>query len=606
MSLDDRAQPRRLLIYSFSDAAGIVDRTVLHMLGEMKRLCPTVTVVCGGGIGPEGKAALEGLGARLLTQDAGSAADAYRFALTALGREAAARYEQVVLMDGSLIGPLYPPEDMFAEMDRRGAACWSIALPPAAMAAPSLADGIRSGFLALRGELLQRPAFDPLWKNAPDWTKIKPQAADFAVYIDTSDLAEYAEDPLLTMPDELIIRRKCPVMRLRSFSLPYAEVLEKSLGVSVRRAFDYIESSLAYDTDPVWEHLLRTENMAVLKNILHLNYILPDSAVLRPPRTDPARVALAMHLFYPEKVAECLQHAQSMPEGSDLLLTVISEETEREIRRHPALLRRFRQVRIRRVENRGRDISALLIGFAPYVDDYDLVCFVHDKKTTQFKPYTVGQGFAHKCLVNTLASPEYVQNILTVFEEHPRLGLLTPPPPNHASYCYTPGSEWISNYENTFALAQRLGLRCDIRPDMEPICPMGTMFWFRAQALKPLIARGWQYSDFPEEPNDVDGTLLHAFERIYGYAAQDRGYYSGWAMAARFAGAEFTNLYHMVRESNLHGGLYAQMAAAMRQPHVTPGRKRTKDLFRTLIPPFLWEGIKKGYSALGGKKWIGN
>ncbi|WP_353937923.1 rhamnan synthesis F family protein, partial [Parabacteroides goldsteinii] len=42
------------------------------------------------------------------------------------------------------------------------------------------------------------------------------------------------------------------------------------------------------------------------------------------------------------------------------------------------------------VENRGRDVSALLVGCAPYISDYKYVCFVHDKKTTQLKPYCVG------------------------------------------------------------------------------------------------------------------------------------------------------------------------------------------------------------------------
>ena len=62
---------------------------------------------------------------------------------------------------------------------------------------------------------------------------------------------------------------------------------------------------------------------------------------------------------------------------------------------------------VRVIENRGRDVSSLLIGVRDVIDDYDIACFVHDKKTAQVVPGTAGAGFAYKCLKNTLASREF-------------------------------------------------------------------------------------------------------------------------------------------------------------------------------------------------------
>ena len=70
------------------------------------------------------------------------------------------------------------------------------------------------------------------------------------------------------------------------------------------------------------------------------------------------------------------------------------------------------------------------------------------------------------------------------------------------------------------------------------------------QALRPVFAKKWTYDDFPDEPVADDGTLLHAIERIYPFAAQSAGYYSGWVLSEQGAAMEITNLNHMLREIN--------------------------------------------------------
>ena len=40
----------------------------------------------------------------------------------------------------------------------------------------------------------------------------------------------------------------------------------------------------------------------------------------------------------------------------------------------------------------------------------------------------------------------------------------------------------------------------------------------------------WTLCDFPKEPLPVDGTLLHAIERIYPFVVQSQGYYSAYSV----------------------------------------------------------------------------
>jgi len=46
--------------------------------------------------------------------------------------------------------------------------------------------------------------------------------------------------------------------------------------------------------------------------------------------------------------------------------------------------------------------------------------------------------------------------------------------------------------------------------------PVGTMFWARTAALKPLADLNLQWEDYTEEPIPIDGSMLHAIERIFG------------------------------------------------------------------------------------------
>ena len=143
----------------------------------------------------------------------------------------------------------------------------------------------------------------------------------------------------------------------------------------------------------------------------------------------------------------------------------------------------------------------------------------------------------------------FVENIIATFEEEPFLGMLEPPVPNHGPYYPTTGKgEWGNNYQLVKGWAEKLGLHVDITKNKEPVAPLGTMFWVRPKALKPLYDHDWQYNEYPQEPNQNDATLLHAIERLYSYCVQNEGYYPAWVMSDTFARIELDNWQFMNRE----------------------------------------------------------
>ena len=56
------------------------------------------------------------------------------------------------------------------------------------------------------------------------------------------------------------------------------------------------------------------------------------------------------------------------------------------------------------------------------------------------------------------------------------------------------------------------------------IFPAGNMFWARTSAVKDVFEIKYKDSDFPEERGQVDGTIMHAIERIWLFVAEENGY----------------------------------------------------------------------------------
>ena len=50
------------------------------------------------------------------------------------------------------------------------------------------------------------------------------------------------------------------------------------------------------------------------------------------------------------------------------------------------------------------------------------------------------------------------------------------------------------------------------------------MFWARADALRPLTKLELDWKDYPDEPAEEDGTILHALERLLPLASETMQY----------------------------------------------------------------------------------
>lgn len=613
--------PNRLGIFFFYDAQGVVDRYVEVLLADMVKNLSELTIVVNGRLTPEGRSRLEAFTRTIIVREnTGLDVWAYKTAMEHHGWDKLSTFDEIILFNATIMGPVRPFAEMFDEMNARDLDFWGMNWfhrvdgDPFGMAPEGyLPRHLQSHFHAYRKSLVSSQVFQSYWDTMPEihsYTEsIGYHESQFTqrferlgfrsdVYVNTQEYEGRTYYPLMFYPRDLIENKKCPVFKRRSFFHDYFDTMTQSVGSATRELYDYLRDETDFDTDLIWENALRTMHMADIQHSLNLTYVLPTKAVEKEPA--PMRIALIAHLYYMDLLEETLTYIRSMPQGCDIILTAGSDEKVATIKN--AVKDMPYRVDVRKIENRGRDVSALLVGAGDVVMDYDLVCFVHDKKVTQLSPYSKGDGFALKCFDNLLASTDFVLNVIAEFQREPRMGALMPPPPNHAEYFPGYSMSWGPNYEITVDFLKSLGIRVPISPDKEPVSPLGTMFWFRPKALAPLLEREWAYEDFPPEPNAIDGTFLHAVERAYGYVAQSSGYFCAWLLSDRFARTELTNLSFALQEmtkavsstvprDTLHG--------MVQWIKGTPPRmKLMKEAIRPLVPRSLQSPLGRAYRAV--------
>ena len=566
MKLQDDS--KRIGIYLFYDSQGIVDGYVDYFLDYFTIAVDKLVVVCNGQVKEQGSKVFQKYTSDIISREnEGYDVWGYKAGLDYIGWNNLINYDEVVIANNTMIGPFYPLTEMFADMSQKDLDFWGITrhyefdydflghneygyLP----------EHIQSFFMCFRKSLVQSVKFQKYWDKMPEIndynqavgifeTAFTKKFSDYGftwdTYVDTSDIENLSYFPLMDYPLYLIKEKRCPIVKKRSFFQDYNSFLNSTIGRQSVEVFEYIKDYTEYDENLIWDTLLRTCHQADICKCLQTNYILSSESVEKEENFSDHKIALFMHLYFDDLVDSSVHYASSMPDYADIYITTNTEEKKKVFEAHFSQLQN--KVEIRVVPNRGRDVSSLLVSLKDVLPKYEIACFYHDKKSGQSKPGSVGECFGYKCAENVLHNRAFVYRVIKTFVENPRLGILSPPEPNHAEYFASLGHEWFNNFANTKELAKKLGITVPMDETKEPIAPLGSVFWFRVKALKPLHDYPWKYEDFPQEPLPIDETISHAIERIRPYAAQQAGYYPAYVMVDQYARIEFTNLRQYMR-----------------------------------------------------------
>lgn len=225
------------------------------------------------------------------------------------------------------------------------------------------------------------------------------------------------------------------------------------------------------------------------------------------------KAALHGHFHYPELLDELINAIHVNSIKPDLFLTTTSAEKVHEIN---AILERRggMAANVWIVPNQGRDILSFIKDMPAHLSGYDIVGHVHGKKSAHVASETGNRwrDFMWQNLVGGHFA--MLDKIAGAFAQYSEIGLIFPEDPHL--------NGWDFNEPIATDLAVRLGAEIPLPLHFD--FPIGTMFWARPEALRPVFDMPLLPDEIPQEPLPIDGTVLHAIERIIPFAVGKAGY----------------------------------------------------------------------------------
>ncbi|WP_322030598.1 rhamnan synthesis F family protein [Paraburkholderia sp. J76] len=241
-----------------------------------------------------------------------------------------------------------------------------------------------------------------------------------------------------------------------------------------------------------------------------------DVSAVRADTRSKQRVAVHIHAFYPDMLADIVKRLEFNDLRCDLFVSAPNEEAARAARH---VLQDYARgtFDVRVVTNRGRDIGPMVTEFAKDLQAYDVIGHFHTKKSLHVAGSPLVRYWID-FLMESLLGTKYAaaRNILAAFATDPKVGLIFADDPNMIG--------WDKNFQYAEKLAAEMDIH-DLPSQFFPF-PVGTMFWARPAALKPLFDVGLDWDDYPAEPLPIDGTMLHALERMLPTIARRAGFES--------------------------------------------------------------------------------
>jgi lipopolysaccharide biosynthesis protein len=230
----------------------------------------------------------------------------------------------------------------------------------------------------------------------------------------------------------------------------------------------------------------------------------------RQPTSD---AALYAHIFYSDLIDE-LALAVSTARKSRRLDVIVAIPETWSAKSASRLVELIEPTRLVVVKNRGRDVLPFLRSLRETRDlGYEFGCKLHAKKSL----HLASGGRWRKGLIEGLVSEEAVACVFQAFASDAKIGLAAP---KESFMSATEPSVIRDNRANMEALLELAGEAGAPFQDFVA----GTMFWFRVEPFQEIAQMDLGEEEFGPELGAIDGTLAHAFERVFPTLLAIKGY----------------------------------------------------------------------------------
>lgn len=285
----------RIAIFAFYDADGIVDEYIKIILKSIKPFCKKILIVVNGFLSEKGKEQFSEIGEILIRENKGLDITGYKEAFLYLWNKGEIKNcEEVLFFNQTVMGPVWPFEDMFSKMNTEDVDFWGMTEHKEGFIdvtgkgnIEKMTRHIQSYFFAVRGRMLSDGELKNYWENLPEITNYKEAVGlheikftkyfedrgyKWKTYIDTKDMESYIDYPLMNESLTVVKDRKCPVFKRKSLIVPSTDYFIKSIEKSSNGLYNWLKESNNYDISMALENAFRTSCAYDVNKALLLNY----------------------------------------------------------------------------------------------------------------------------------------------------------------------------------------------------------------------------------------------------------------------------------------------------------------------------------------------
>ena len=307
---------KRLVIYFHYDAKGQVDETCRF---AVQALLPWADLlfVTNGTLQQEDRVWVQEHSVKCVERDnVGLDVGAYRQVLLSLGPQALRPYDELLLMNYTLAGPVFSLRPMFDAMEQRADLdFWGLTRHYAMRSrrfGGAVPEHLQSHFLAIRAKMFLHESFWEYWQKMPLPRSYEESVARHETrfteyfagkgfrwdsYVSTEDLAAVFVNPIMACPQELVAHRGCPFFKRRSLFTAYRDELRRTDGTATRELVTYLQKETTYPLDALIESLLRSQPLAALSENMPWQYVVDVQPT--PSRKNVAQEGLQLVRFAP-------------------------------------------------------------------------------------------------------------------------------------------------------------------------------------------------------------------------------------------------------------------------------------------------------------------
>jgi rhamnosyltransferase len=453
----------RLAIFFHYDADGEISSFVYEYLRSLRTVAKHIVFVNNGQLSPESLQKTSAIADDCFTREnIGFDSWAYKHALERLGWGVVRTFDDVILCNFTCYAPAGNLREMFDEMKTRGCDFWGIAKHPECdhYLIPSrklgyIYEHIMSYFMVFSHTVIQSEKFSDYWTNLPQITNyaeavgyhetvltkyLEDCGFKSDAFVDLQETQSVSSNASVYQADDFLEIFNCPIVKRKAFFHDYSDLLVQSTVRQGSNLLRHMERSGCFNTQLIWDDLLRTQDAYTLMKSLHLQFMLSNDQNGDGESTSRRHTACsvvihvaseAVALFFTRYFRGTATHASIFIEFADAEMEGKYSDAFRQIFGASAVI-------LSRHVEEGHTPTEWYDSFSRAVmriDRNELLCFVSLPEPPPETVWLLSAYANYKDILESLMGNRSTEDrISEIFASNERLGLLIPLPATHADF----------------------------------------------------------------------------------------------------------------------------------------------------------------------------